>query len=153
MKNTLGGINSRPGDTEESISDLKARIMKSSIRTAKRKTNLKNNVSLMGLWDNIKYINIYIIGVWRGENKENGVENTFDEIMTETSWNRRRKQLFRYRKHRQFQTRWTQTDPHQDISSKGNKCKKRGEGGTWLNLKALHSKRNHQQNEKTTYWK
>jgi len=85
MKNTLGGINSRPGDTEESISDLKARIMKSSIRTAKRKTNLKNNVSLMGLWDNIKYINIYIIGVRRGENKENGVENTFDEIMTETS--------------------------------------------------------------------
>lgn len=39
----------------------------------------------MGLWDNIKYINIYIIGVRRGENKENGVENTFDEIMTETS--------------------------------------------------------------------
>ena len=85
MKNTLGGINSRPGDTEESISDLKARIMKSSIRRAKRKTNLKNNVSLMGLWDNIEYINIYIIGVRRGENKENGVENTFDEIMNETS--------------------------------------------------------------------
>ena len=84
MKNTLGGINSRSGDTEESISDLKARIMKSSIRTAKRKTNLKNNVSLMGLWDNIKYINIYIIGVPRGENKDNGVENTFDEIMTQT---------------------------------------------------------------------
>ena len=41
MKNTLGGINSRPGDAEESISDLKARIMKSSIRTAKRKTNFK----------------------------------------------------------------------------------------------------------------
>ena len=65
MKNTLGGINSRPGDAEESISDLKARIMKSSIRTAKRKTNFKNNVSLMGLWDNIKYIKIYIIGVPR----------------------------------------------------------------------------------------
>ena len=38
----------------------------------------------MGLWDNIKYINIYIIGVPRGENKDNGVENTFDEIMTQT---------------------------------------------------------------------
>ena len=85
MKNTLGGINSRPGDTEESISDLKVRIMKSSIRTAKRKTNSKNNVSLMGLWDNIKHINIYIIGVPRGENKGKGVENVFYEIMTKTS--------------------------------------------------------------------
>lgn len=70
MKTTLGGINSRPGDAEESINDLKARIMKSSIRTAKRKTNLKNNVSLMGLWDNIKYINIYIIGVPRVRRKQ-----------------------------------------------------------------------------------
>ena len=153
MKNTLGGINSRPGDAEESISDLKARIMKSSIRTAKRKTNFKNNVRLMGLWDNIKYIKIYIIGVPRVRKQR---EWSWKCIQWNYDWNflKQKETVIQVQKaHRQFQTRWIQTDPQQDISSKGNKCKKRVGGGTWLNLKLLHSKRNHQQNEETTYWK
>ena len=39
------------------------------IRTAKRKKNLKNEDSLRDLWDNIKHINIFMIGVPEGEEK------------------------------------------------------------------------------------
>ena len=51
------------------------------IRTAKRKT--KNDNSLRDLWDNIKSINICIIGVSDVEDREKRVENVFDEVMAE----------------------------------------------------------------------
>ena len=39
----------------------------------KRETTLKTNEeSLRGLWDNVKYTNIHIIGVPEGEEREKG---------------------------------------------------------------------------------
>ena len=43
----------------------------------------KNENILNGLWDNIKCTNIRIIGVPEREEREQGIENLFQEIMTE----------------------------------------------------------------------
>ena len=43
----------------------------------------KKERNIRGLWDNIKVANLCIIGVPEGEEKEMGIENTFEEIMSE----------------------------------------------------------------------
>ena len=58
-------MNIRLNDTEESISDLEGNG-NHPIRTADRKTNLKNENSLGDFWGNIKYINILIVDVSEG---------------------------------------------------------------------------------------
>ena len=84
MKNTLEGINSRLGDTEEHISNLENRIMEiTQSEQQKGKQIFKNENSLRDLWDNIKHNNIHIIGVPEGEEREKRVENVFDEITAE----------------------------------------------------------------------
>lgn len=61
MKNTLEGIKSILEDIEECISDLEDRIMELCSQNSKNKNSLKIENSLMNLWNNIKYTNIYII--------------------------------------------------------------------------------------------
>ena len=53
------------------------------IRTAQWKTNFKNENNLRDLCDNIKYTNIYIIGVPEGGERDKETENVFEEIMAE----------------------------------------------------------------------
>ena len=43
----------------------------------------KNQDSLRDLWDNIKHINIRIIGVPEGEEREKGPEKIFEEMIAE----------------------------------------------------------------------
>ena len=43
----------------------------------------KNEERLMNLWDNFKHSNIQIIGVSEGEEKEQEIENLFEQIMKE----------------------------------------------------------------------
>ena len=45
--------------------------------------NRRNEDSLRDLWDNIKCINICIIGVPEGEEREKGLEKIFEEILVE----------------------------------------------------------------------
>ena len=54
------------------------------IRTAGRKNNSKNEDRLRNLWDNFKHTNNKIIGVLEGEEKEQEIENLFEEIMKES---------------------------------------------------------------------
>ena len=51
--------------------------------TVKKKKKKKNEASLRNLWSNIKYTNICIIGVPKGEDREKGAENTFESIVPE----------------------------------------------------------------------
>ena len=54
------------------------------IRTDKKdKKHFKNENNLRDLWDNNKYNNIFIIGVPDGKDREQGIENIFQRIMTE----------------------------------------------------------------------
>ena len=58
--------------------------------------------NVRGLWDNINRASLYIIGIPEGEEKVKGVENIFEEIMSENFPNL--KETARYRKHRGLQT-------------------------------------------------
>ena len=68
MKNTVKGMNSRVGDTEEHTNDLEVRIMEiTQTEQQKRRANLKNDNSLKDIWDNRKWTNICIIGLLEGK--------------------------------------------------------------------------------------
>ena len=43
----------------------------------------KYESNVKDLWGNIKYVNLHIIGIPEGEEKERGIENLFKEIMAE----------------------------------------------------------------------
>ena len=49
----------------------------------KKKKMRRNDDSLWGLWDSIKYTNIHIIGVPEGEEWETGPEKIFEEIIAQ----------------------------------------------------------------------
>ena len=74
MKNKLEGINSRITEAEEQISELEDRMVKSLPQNRIKKKRMKRNEdSLRDLWDNIKCINIQMIGVPEEEEKEKGL--------------------------------------------------------------------------------
>ena len=84
MKNTLEGFNSILEETEGQISELEDKVAEYiQPEQQKEKRILKNEDSLRDLWDSIKRNNIRIIGVPKGEEREQGIENLFEEIMTE----------------------------------------------------------------------
>ena len=56
---------------------------KPSTRTEWRKKNSKNEERLRNLQDNFKHSNIRIIGVPEGEEKEQEIDNLFEQIMKE----------------------------------------------------------------------
>jgi len=88
MKNTLEGMSSRITEAEEWICDLEDRSQNGRnhcCKTEYRKRNERKKTvdSLRDLWDNIKYINICIIGVPGGEDREKRPEKIFEEIIVE----------------------------------------------------------------------
>ena len=54
-----------------------------NIGEKKKKTRKRNEDSLRDLWDNIKCINICIIGVPEGKEREKGHEKIFEKIIAE----------------------------------------------------------------------
>ena len=74
MKNTLEGIDTRITEAEEWISDLEDRMVKFTATEQNKEKRLKRN----DLWDNFKHINIHIIGVPEGEQREKGPEKIFE---------------------------------------------------------------------------
>ena len=53
----------------------------------------------------MKHKNICMLGVPEGEEREQGIENLFEEIMTENFPNLVRKKVLKFRKHIDSQTR------------------------------------------------
>ena len=83
IKNNLQGINSRVDEAENQISNLKYMEAKNTQSEQQEKRIQKNEDSVRSLWDNFKCTNIHIIGVPKGEEKEQEIENLFEKIMTE----------------------------------------------------------------------
>ena len=84
MKTTLEGINSRITEAEERISDQEDRMVEfAAVEQNKEKRMKRNEDGLRDLWDNIKCINIRIIRVPEGEEREKGPEKIFEEIRVE----------------------------------------------------------------------
>ena len=58
-------------------------VEKYPMRPPKIKRLKKNEDSLRELWDNMKHNNTCIMGIPEGEESEQGIENLFEELMTE----------------------------------------------------------------------
>ena len=83
-KNSLEGINSRITEAEEWISDLEDKIMEITTAEQNKEKRMKRiEDGLRDLWDNIKCINIQIIGVPEEEEKKKGTEKIFEDIIVE----------------------------------------------------------------------
>ena len=84
IKNTLDGINSRIADAEDWISELEDKMVEiTSEEQNKVKRKKRTEDSLRDLWDNIKCVNIWIIGVPEEEERKKGYEKIFEEIIVE----------------------------------------------------------------------
>ena len=80
MINTPERINSRLDDTETSISELKYKVVE-IIEVEQKKRIKRKEDSLRDFCDNIKHINICIIGLPEGEERQKGAENIFEDII------------------------------------------------------------------------
>ena len=80
IKNTLEGISSRIIEAEEQISDLEDRMVEITAVEQNKEKKMKRNDSLRDPWDDIKYIDICIIGITE-EEKENISKKIFEEII------------------------------------------------------------------------
>ena len=86
--NSLEGINSRITEAEAQISDLEdKRVEITTAEQNKEKRMKRIEDSLRDLWDNIKCTNIRIIGAPEEEEKKEGTEKIFEEIIVENFLN------------------------------------------------------------------
>ena len=84
IKNTLEEVNSRIAEAEERISELEDKMVEiTSEEQNKVKRMKRTEDSLRDVWDNIKCINIWVIGVPEEEEKKKGYEKIFEEIIVE----------------------------------------------------------------------
>ena len=84
MKNTLERINSRIDEAENGISNLEDKIAENTQSEQPQEKEIqKQEDSSRGFYDNIKHTNILSMQVPEGEEREQGTENLFEEIMTE----------------------------------------------------------------------
>ena len=71
-------------NAEERISDLEDRPMEITQLGQKTENQMKKHeCNIRDLWDNIKQANLCTIGIPEGEEKERGIENIFEEIVSE----------------------------------------------------------------------
>ena len=83
-KNTLEGINNRITEAEEQISELEDKKVEITSREQNKEKRMKRiEYSLRDFWDNIKCSNIRITGVPEEEEKKQGSEKVFEEIIVE----------------------------------------------------------------------
>ena len=84
IKNTLEGTNSRITEAEDRISEAEDRMVEINEAERRKEKRIKRNEdNLRDLWDNVKCLNIQIIGVPEEEDKKKGHEKILEEIIVE----------------------------------------------------------------------
>ena len=84
IKNTLEGTNSRIIEAEDRISEVEDRMEEINETERKKEKRMKRNEdNLRDLWDNVKHPNIWIIGIPEEEDKKEGHEKIFEDIIVE----------------------------------------------------------------------
>ncbi|KAK1336789.1 hypothetical protein QTO34_002824 [Cnephaeus nilssonii] len=84
IKNTMESFNSRLQDAEDRISELEDQVQKQAQAEQQLEKKIKKQEeSLRELRDNMKRSNMRIIGLPEGQEEQQGLENLFEEIMTE----------------------------------------------------------------------
>ena len=101
IKSTLEGTNSRITEAEDMISEVEDRMVE--INEAEWKKDKRNEDNLRDLWDNVKHLNIRIIGVPE-EDKKKGHEKILEEIIVENFPKMRKKEPPKSKKPRESQT-------------------------------------------------
>ena len=82
IKNTLEGINSRISQAEEQINKQEDKMVEITSEEQNKVKIMKGTEdSLRDIWDNIKCVNIQIIGVPEEEERKKGYEKNFEEII------------------------------------------------------------------------
>ena len=75
IKSTLEGTNSRITEAEDRISEVEDRMVEINEAERKKEKRIKRSEdSLRDLWDNVKFPNIWIIGVPVEDDKKKGNE-------------------------------------------------------------------------------
>ena len=59
------------------------KIDKTPRQSSKKKNNFKNEVGQGNILNNMKHKNIFILGIPEGDENKQGIENLFEEIMTQ----------------------------------------------------------------------
>nr|KAF6368145.1 DEAD/H-box helicase 11 [Myotis myotis] len=84
IKNTMESFNSRLEEAEDRISELEDKAEKQAQSEQQLEKKIKKQEeSLREFWDNMKQSNICKIGLQEGQEEQQGLENLFEEIMTE----------------------------------------------------------------------
>ena len=84
IKSTLEGTTCRITEAEDSISEVKDRMVEINEAERKKEKRIKRNEdNLRDLWDNVKCPNAWIIEVLE-EDKKKGHEKILEEIIVET---------------------------------------------------------------------
>ena len=106
IKNTLEGITSRLDEAEDRISEMEAKVERNTQAEQHNEKRLKKyEDSLREFQDNMECKHIGITGVPEREEKEQGIENLFEKIMTENFPNLKKEKPYKFRKHRGSQSR------------------------------------------------
>ena len=83
IQTELKAIKSRMNNGEKRISDLEDRIKEITQSRQQTENQMKKHESnIRDLWDNIKWANLHIIGIPEGVEKDKGMENIFEDIIT-----------------------------------------------------------------------
>ena len=115
IKNYLEGINSRITEVEERISVLENKIVEITTTEQNKEKRMKRiEDSLRDLWDNIKLMNIQIIGVPEEEKKKKGSEKIFEEIIVENLPNMGKEIVNQVQEAQRVPYRKIQGETHQD---------------------------------------
>ena len=72
----MNNAEERIGEVEDKIMEITQSGQQTENQIKKQESNIRN------LWDNIKWANLCIIGIPEGEEKDKGIENIFEEIIT-----------------------------------------------------------------------
>ena len=82
----------------------------------KKKTILKIEESVRNILDNMKHNNICILGIPEGKESEQGINNLFEEIMTEKFPNLEKQNVSLVQEFRESPKSWTQRGLHRHTS-------------------------------------
>uniref|UniRef100_A0A8D0XRX0 L1 transposable element RRM domain-containing protein n=1 Tax=Sus scrofa TaxID=9823 RepID=A0A8D0XRX0_PIG len=83
IQTELRAVKTRMNNAEERISDVEDRIMEITQSGQETEIQMKKHESnIRILWDNIKQANLHLIGTPEGVEKDKGMENIFEEIIT-----------------------------------------------------------------------
>ena len=110
-------INSRLDEVKDQINDLENKIKENThSEQQKEKRIFKNKETLKNIWDNMEHTNLCTMGIPEGTESEQGINNLFEEIMTEKFPTLEKQNVSLVQEFRESPKSWTQRGLHRHTS-------------------------------------